>query len=220
VDIVPRSHGALAQIGAHDARVELRHLVRMAGGLAAGLLGNGGVVAEGDRIAVMPHQCAHVIVQLTLCIARQHGAKTVITGWEQPLDMAFARHDVQVIVQHDELQHALVRFVGIVREAVAKVAVAAFGVGMAGLLLHLLAGHHELGCAQLGHAACISVTGDTSVAGLVAGIVMKECEQKDELNDQDDHPAAGAKEIPESADGHRVPSGNDLEPGAMLRTIA
>ena len=31
VDIVPGPHGALSKIGAHHARVELRHLVRMAG---------------------------------------------------------------------------------------------------------------------------------------------------------------------------------------------
>jgi hypothetical protein len=34
---------------------------------------------------------------------------------------------------------------------------------------------------------------------------MKEDEQQDKLNDQDDHPAAGAKEIPEFADGHSAP---------------
>jgi hypothetical protein len=31
VDIVPRPHGALAEVRAHDARVELRHLVGMTG---------------------------------------------------------------------------------------------------------------------------------------------------------------------------------------------
>ena len=50
VDIVPRPHGPLAEVRAHDARVELRHLVGMAGGLAAGLLRDCGVVAEGDGI--------------------------------------------------------------------------------------------------------------------------------------------------------------------------
>jgi len=64
------------------------------------------------------------------------------------------------------------------------------------------------------------VAGYTPVAGLVTGIIMKEGEQEGELGRQDDHPAAGPEEVPELADGHRVPSGNDLEPGAMLRTIA
>jgi hypothetical protein len=46
------------------------------------------------------------------------------------------------------------------------------------------------------------MAGDALIAGLVAGIIMKEDEQQDKLDDQDDHPAAGAKEVPEFTDCH------------------
>lgn len=117
--------------------------------------------------------------------------------------MPFPRYDVQVIVQHDKLQHALVRFVGIVGEAVAQVAVAAFCIRMAGFLLHLLTGHDELGIAQFRHALLVRVAGYASIARLIAAIIMKEGKQQDKLDDQDDHPASIAEEVPEFADGHR-----------------
>jgi hypothetical protein len=47
------------------------------------------------------------------------------------------------------------------------------------------------------------MAGDATVAGLVAGIIMKEDEQKDELDDQDDHPASGPEEVPELSDRHK-----------------
>jgi len=62
--------------------------------------------------------------------------------------MTFARHDVQIVIQDDKLQHAPVRSGGIVGQAVAKVAIAALGVRMTRLFLHLLAGHGELGIAE------------------------------------------------------------------------
>jgi hypothetical protein len=70
VDIVPRAHGALAEIGPHHARVELRRLVGMTGGLAAGLSGNGRIVSKCHGIAVMPHERAHVVIELATLIAR------------------------------------------------------------------------------------------------------------------------------------------------------
>ena len=72
--VVPDPHGSLTKVRAHDAGVELRHLVRMTGEFAAGLFGDGRVVAEGDGIAVMPHQRTDIIVKFTLCITRQHCA--------------------------------------------------------------------------------------------------------------------------------------------------
>jgi len=152
----------------------------------------------------MPHERAHVVIELATLITRQHGAEAVITGRKKPLDMALARHDVQVIIQHDELKHALVRLVGIVGEAVSKMAVAAFSVRVTGFLLDLLARHYEMGIAELCHTGGISVARDAFVAGLVAGIIMKECEQQDKLDDQNDHPAAGPEEIPELSDGHNA----------------
>lgn len=118
--------------------------------------------------------------------------------------MVLARHDVQVIVQHNELEHALVRPVRIVGQTIAEVTVAAFGVRMAGFLLHLFAGHRELGRPELCHAVFVRMAGNTPVARLVAGIEEEEQQNEGELDEKDAHPALASEKIPESADSHRL----------------
>jgi hypothetical protein len=81
-------------------------------------------------------------------------------------------------------------------------AIAALGVRVAGFLLHLLAGHHELRIAQFRHALLVRVADYASIARLIAAIIMKKGKQEGKLDEKDYHPAAIAEKFPERADGH------------------
>ena len=116
--------------------------------------------------------------------------------------MTFARHDVQIVIQDDKLQHAPVRRGGIVGQTVAKVAISALGVRMTRLLLHLLAGHGELGIVESGHPVFIRVALDALGTGLVTGVEIDEEQNKGELDEKDAHPAFAAEECPKFVDGH------------------
>ena len=220
VDIVPDPHGALPEVRAHDARVELLHLVRMAGRLSAGLCGNGRIVAERDL------GCGHATESCRRRSRAQPSARRgsmlpqpIVPGREKLLDVTLARDDVQVVVKHDKLQHALVRLGRIVGQAVAEMAVAALGVRMARLLLHLLARHHELGIAEPGHPRFVRMARDALVARLVVGIEIDEEQNEGKLGDKDGHACSAAEEFPEFVDGHnkvRIPQEdvqNNLEMG-------
>lgn len=116
--------------------------------------------------------------------------------------MAFARHDVQVIVKNDEFQHPLVRLFGIIEKPIPQVAVAAFRVRVAGFPLDLLPCHHELRPAQLRHPVFIGMAGDAFVARLIAAVKGNEDEGERKLDEKDNHPAPVPEELPKLVDGH------------------
>lgn len=163
VVVEPVAHGALPEVRAHDAYVELFDLFGMAGRQAAGLFDNGGVISIGYGIAVVIQEGADVIVERTTRKSRQHGVLTVVAGRDQALHRCHSRDPVEIIVENDEPEHPPVSGVRNVGEAVSEVAVAALGVRMARLFLHLFSGHHELRIAELRHPFFVRVARYASI---------------------------------------------------------
>jgi len=174
VDIVPDLHRPLPEVRSHNARRKLFHFLGMAGRFAAGLLSYAGIVSKGERVPVLIQDCAYIVIERSVGKAWKHVPQAVFAGRKELIDMILARHDIQVIVEHYELEHALVRPVRISGKAVAKVAVAAFGVRMMGFLLHLLPRHRKQRIAELCHAIFVRMASNTHVAGLIAGIEIDE----------------------------------------------
>ena len=81
--------------------------------------------------------------------------------------MAFPRHDVEIVVQHNEFQKTLMSRGWIVGQAVAKVAVTAFRIRMARFLLDLFTGHYEFRIAEAGHPLPVRVAQDTLITRLI-----------------------------------------------------
>src|SRR3990172_7983244 len=102
--------------------------------------------------------------------------------------MAFPGHDLEIIVKHDEPEHALVRPVGLAGQTIAEMAVTALGIRMARLFLDLRGGHHELRIAQFRHALLVRMAPDALVARSVAGIKTGEHEHNEKLRQKDRHP--------------------------------
>ncbi len=164
VDAVPHARGALPKVRGHNAGVELLQFLRMTVRLSAGLSCYGRIVAERDSVPVMPQQGADFIQGIAVRILRQHVSLAVITRRQELSNKTLSRYDIEIIVEHNKLQYALVRSGRIIGQAVTKVAIPAFGVRMARFLLHLLAGHHELRIAKLGHFLLIRVARNTPIA--------------------------------------------------------
>jgi hypothetical protein len=79
---------------------------------------------------------------------------------------------------------------------------------MAGFLLHLLAGHDELGIAEVGHPLFIGVAGHTPIARLVAGVKIEEEQNGGKLGKNKCHARSRSEEFPKFSDGHsedRIP---------------
>ncbi len=174
----------------------------MAGRLAAGLLCETRIVSVGVRIAIMVQECPYIRIKRAVRKLRKHGMLAVVAGREKAGDLAPSGSDSEIAVQHNELEHALVRGVGIIGQAVAEMAVAALGVRVARLFLYLFGGHDELRIAQLRHAIFVRMTLDTFVAGLIARVQRDEQDHECELGHQDDHPAPIAEKLPEFTDSH------------------
>src|SRR5512143_2933748 len=86
-------------------------------------------------------------------------------------------------------------FSGIVRETVAEMTVAAFRVGMAGLLLDLSSRHHELGISEARHLRRIAVAVNTLVARLVSCIENGKGDHKHQLACKNNHAFTCSEEV-------------------------
>ena len=108
VNIVPDPHGPLPEVCTHDAGAELLHLVGMAVGLAAGLPCNGRIVSKCLLVPVVIQKRTHVVIKRSVRRPRQHLTQPVIAGRHESFNVAFSWHAIEIIVEHHELQHALV----------------------------------------------------------------------------------------------------------------
>jgi len=111
-------------------------------------------------------------------------------------------HDIEIVVEHNQLQHALVGSGRVVGKAVSKVTVTAFRVRMTRLFLNLLAGHHELRGAERSHPLFIGMAPHALVARLVRAVERDEDDDEPKLENQYDDPAFVAEKLPEFADSH------------------
>ena len=150
----------------------------------------------------MPEKSSYFVIEEAAGQTWKHLAHRVGTGRQEALNTASSGNDVQVIVQNDQLEHSAVGFLGIIREAVSQMAIAAFGVRVARFFLNLFARHYELGVSERLHFILIRMTPDAPVAGVIAGVEISEEQNDAELRNEDRHARAGPEEPGKTSDLH------------------
>ena len=145
---------------------------------------------------VVIQEGADVIVEGAVRKPRKHGVLTIVARREQASHCCPSRDPVEIIVKYNEPEHALVRSVGLARQTIAEMAVAALGIRMARFFLDLPGGHRKLRIAELRHAFFVRMALDALVARLVAGIKIGEYKHQEELRQQDRHPAPVPEPLP------------------------